>query len=57
MSHRKDDREEWVIYQLETIVMVDQRDRDAISGAAMAHIKKALTILRKRRKGGEDVVD
>jgi hypothetical protein len=49
MPHRKDRDEEWVIALLEQIVQLDRENRDAISGQAMRHIKRALIILKKRR--------
>ena len=49
MPHRKDRDEEWAIALLEQIVERDKEDRDALSGEAMRHIKRALVILKKRR--------
>jgi hypothetical protein len=49
MKHRD---EEWAIALLAQIVERDREDRDALSGAAMDHIKIALRILRKRRGKG-----
>jgi hypothetical protein len=49
MPHRKDRDEEWAIALLEQIVQRDREDRDALSGQAIGHIKRALIILKKRR--------
>lgn len=49
MPHRKDRDEEWPIALLEHIVQRDREDRDALSGQAVGHIKRALLILKKRR--------
>jgi hypothetical protein len=49
MPHRKDRDEEWAIALLEQIVQRDREDRDALSGQAVGHIKRALVILKKRR--------
>jgi hypothetical protein len=52
MPHRKDRDEEWAIALLEQIVARDRRDRDALSGQAVDHVKRALVILKKRRRDG-----
>jgi ABC-type nitrate/sulfonate/bicarbonate transport system ATPase subunit len=41
--------EEQAIYLLSRIVMMSERDQDALSGQAVHHVKEALTILRERR--------
>lgn len=46
----KDGAEEWAIHRLQEIVALDRRDRDALPGSAVKHVKAALTILRKRRR-------
>ncbi len=53
MPHRKDRDEEWAIALLEQIVARDRQDRDALSGQAVDHVKRALVILKKRRRDGE----
>lgn len=50
MSHRKDGAEEWAIHRLQEIVDVDRRDRDALPGSAVSHVKAAIKILKKRRR-------
>jgi len=50
MPHRKDRDEEWAIALLEQIVARDRQDRDALSGQAVDHVKRALVILKKRRR-------
>jgi hypothetical protein len=52
MPHRKDRDEEWAIALLEQIVARDRQDRDALSGQAVDHVKRALVILKKRRRDG-----
>lgn len=52
MTHRKDRDEEWAARLLQQIVERDRADRDALPGSAVKHVKAALTIIRKRRKGG-----
>jgi hypothetical protein len=50
MPHRKDRDEEWAIALLEQIVARDRQDRDVLSGQAVDHVKRALVILKKRRR-------
>lgn len=50
MTHRKDQAEERAIRLLEVVVGMDARDRDALPGSAVKHVKQALTIMRKRRR-------
>jgi hypothetical protein len=52
MPHRKDRDEEWAIALLEQIVARDRQDRDALSGQAVDHVKRALVVLKKRRRAG-----
>jgi hypothetical protein len=52
MPHRKDRDEEWAFALLEQIVARDRQDRDALSGQAVDHVKRALVILKKRRRAG-----
>jgi len=52
MPHRKDRDEEWAIALLQQIVARDRQDRDALSGQAVDHVKRALVILKKRRRDG-----
>jgi hypothetical protein len=52
MPHRKDRDEEWAIALREQLVARDRQDRDALSGQAVDHVKRALVILKKRRRGG-----
>lgn len=42
--------ENWAISSLEKIIEVSNRDRDALPGSAVKHIKEALKIMRKRRR-------
>lgn len=51
MTHRKDKCEEWAITQLQKIIDLDLEDRDALPGSVVALIKRAQTIMKKRRKG------
>ena len=51
MTHRKDIDEERAIALLQQVIEIDNRDRDALPGSAVSHVKKAMTIMRKRRKG------
>ncbi len=48
MSHRKDQAEERAIVLLQQVLEIDAADRDALSGAAVAHVKRAVWILKKR---------
>ena len=50
MGHRKDGAEEYAIRLLQQIIDIDRRDRDALPGSAVRHVKVAQTIMRKRRK-------
>lgn len=50
MSHRKDGAEEYAIRLLVEVVAIDVRDRDALPGSAVKHVKEALAIMRKRRR-------
>ena len=50
MTKRQDRHEEWAIAQLQKIVDLDRRHRDALSGSAVRKVKEAMTILKKRRK-------
>lgn len=42
--------EEWAIQRLSEIVMLDNRDRDALPGSVVKKVKEAIRILKKRRK-------
>jgi hypothetical protein len=46
---REDDAEEWAIAQLTAIIELSDARRDALPGSAVAKIKEARLILRKRR--------
>jgi len=48
----KDVPEERASALLAQIVEMDRRDRDALPGSVVKHVKAALTILRKRRRDG-----
>lgn len=50
MTHRKDIDEERAIRLLEQVVDIDRRDRDALPGSAVSHVKAAIKIMRKRRR-------
>lgn len=50
MTHRKDGAEEFAIRLLQQIIDIDRRDRDALPGSVVKHVKTAQTIMRKRRK-------
>ena len=50
MSHRKDGAEEAAIALLKQVVEISERDRDALPGSAVGHVKRALSIMRKRRR-------
>ena len=50
MTHRKDVAEERAIVLLEQIVALDLADRDALPGSVVKLVKRALVILRKRRR-------
>jgi hypothetical protein len=50
MPHVKDRDELWALALLEKIVQRDREDRDALPGSAMAHIKAAVRIIRKRQQ-------
>lgn len=50
MTHRKDKAEEQAIVLLQQIIDIDRRDRDALPGSAVKLVKKAQTIMKKRRK-------
>ena len=52
MPKRHDVAEEWAIQHLQQIVDLDRANRDALPGSAVKHVKAAITIMRKRRKGG-----
>ena len=49
MAHVKDRDESWALRLLEQILERSREDRDALSGAAVQHVKQAATILRKRQ--------
>ena len=50
MPHRKDIAEERAIARLREIIAMSDRDRDALPGSAVKHMKEALRIMVKRRK-------
>lgn len=50
MTHRKDRAEERAITLLREVLSIDVDDRDALPGSAVAHVKAAITIMRKRRR-------
>jgi trehalose-6-phosphatase len=50
VTHRKDLYEEQAIRLLAEVVQISERDRDALPGSAVKHVKAAITIMRKRRK-------
>lgn len=49
MTHRKDGAEELAIQLLNQVIEISDRDRDALPGSAVALVKKARTVMRKRR--------
>lgn len=51
MPKRKDRDEEWAIKILQQIVPINKQDRDALPGSVVRLVKRAITIMRKRRKG------
>jgi hypothetical protein len=53
VGHRKDQDEEWAIALLERIVARDREDPDALSGEVVRLVKRALVVLKKRRKDQE----
>lgn len=53
MPKRKDNDEEWAIKILQLIVDRDKQDRDALPGSVVRLVKRAQTIMKKRRKGAE----
>lgn len=50
MPKRHDVFEEHAIHALQNLIDIDKRNRDALPGSAMKHIKAAQTIMKKRRK-------
>jgi len=52
MPKRFDKDEEWAINLLQQIIERSREKRDALSGHAVKLIKKAQTIMKKRRKMG-----
>lgn len=50
MTHRKDRDEERAIALLRQVIDIDRADRDALPGSAVAHVKAALRVMRKRRR-------
>lgn len=53
MPKRHDEHEEWAIRQLQPVVDLDRRNRDALPGSAVKFVKRALLILKARRRGRE----
>lgn len=51
MSKRQDDHEERAIRQLQILVDTDRANRDALPGSVVRLVKRALVILKKRRRG------
>lgn len=49
MTKRKDIQEEWAIAHLQRIIDLDLRDRDALPGSVVKHVKEAIVILKRRR--------
>ena len=47
---RKDEKEEQAIVLLQRVIDMDRRDRDALPGSAVKHVKAAQTIMKKRRR-------
>jgi len=54
MPKRQNEAEEWAIKQLELIIEKSRKERDALPGSAVRLIKKAQTIMKKRRKMGKE---
>lgn len=50
MPKRHDQQEEWAINILQQIIDLDRQHQDALPGAAVRHVKQAMTIMKKRRK-------
>lgn len=50
MTHRKDAAEERAIALLREVVAISERDRDALPGSAVKHVKAAVRIMVKRRR-------
>ena len=51
MTKRQDVHEERAIMLLHDLVELDRKNRDALPGSVVRLLKRALVILRKRRKG------
>lgn len=50
MPKRQDEHEEWAINLLCQIVERDRQNRDALPGSVVRLVKRAITIMRKRRR-------
>lgn len=50
MPKRQDSHEEWAIAMLDQIIALDRRNRDALPGSAVRHVKQAKAIMAKRRR-------
>lgn len=50
MPKRKDEDEERAIAILQQVIDIDKRDRDALPGSAVKHVKAAQIIMKKRRR-------
>ena len=50
MSHRNDGAERWALRLLNKIVDCDRRNRDALPGSVVSHVKQARRILIKLQK-------
>lgn len=50
MTHRKDEYEELAIVLLQQIIEIEKADRDALPGSVVKLVKRAQTIMKKRRR-------
>lgn len=51
MTKRQDIHEEWAISQLQRVLELDRKNRDALPGSAVKLVKRAVMIMKKRRDG------
>lgn len=50
VTHRKDEYEELAIVLLQQIIEIDKADRDALPGSVVKLVRRAQTIMKKRRR-------
>jgi hypothetical protein len=50
MGHVKDKDELWALALLEQIIQRDRKDRDALPGSVIKHVKAAAKIIKKRQE-------